>query len=103
MVETAIAAEPAAAWLERLEAAGLAYAEVRSIGEVLAHPQLEARRMAVTAASPVGDLPLLRFPLAAADRSRHLPGLGEHTDEVLLDAGCSPAEVARLREEGVIA
>src|SRR5215467_5414003 len=102
LVEAEISAEPAATWLERLEMAGLAYGEVRSIAEVVAHPQLTARRMAVSAESPVGELPLIRFPLAAADSKRRLPALGEHTDEVLQEAGYSRDEVARLRREGVV-
>jgi len=102
LVEAAISAEPAATWLERLEMAGLAYGEVRSIAEVVGHPQVAARRMAVSTDSPVGELPLIRFPLAAADSNRRLPALGEHTDEVLEEAGYSREEVARLRREGVV-
>ncbi len=102
LVEAAISAEPAATWLERLEMAGLAYGEVRSIADVVAHPQVTARRMAVSTDSPVGELPLIRFPLAAADSKRRLPALGEHTDQVLEEAGYSRDGGGRLRREGVI-
>jgi len=33
---------------------------------------------------------------------RHAPLIGEHGDEVLLEAGYSPAEVAALREAGAL-
>jgi crotonobetainyl-CoA:carnitine CoA-transferase CaiB-like acyl-CoA transferase len=33
---------------------------------------------------------------------RRAPRLGEHTDEILGEAGFSPAEVARLRADGVV-
>jgi len=32
--------------------------------------------------------------------SRLAPSLGEHTDELLRDAGLSPAEIALLRDRG---
>lgn len=103
MVEALMAGEPAATWLDRLERAGLAYGEVRGIAGVLAHPQLEARRMAVTASSPVGDLPLIRFPLASPEQSRHVPGLGEHTREILGEAGYADVEIDKLLGDGVVA
>jgi crotonobetainyl-CoA:carnitine CoA-transferase CaiB-like acyl-CoA transferase len=103
LIDAEIAAEPAQVWLERLEAAGLAYGEVRGIADVLVHPQLRARDMTVTATSPVGELPLIRFPLAPAAASRHVPGLGEHTDQILSEAGYTPEEIAQLRDQGVVA
>jgi crotonobetainyl-CoA:carnitine CoA-transferase CaiB-like acyl-CoA transferase len=39
-----------------------------------------------------------RLPLLSAP-----PRLGEHTDEVLLEAGLSAAEIADLRSHGVVA
>ena len=33
---------------------------------------------------------------------RHAPQLGENTDEVLTELGCSPQQIGALREEGVI-
>lgn len=103
LVEACIATAPAATWLARLQAAGLAYGEVRDMAAVLGHPQLAARRMAVTASSPVGELPLMRFPLASPELRRTLPALGEHTDAVLLEAGFTADEIDRFRQSGVIA
>ena len=34
---------------------------------------------------------------------RHPPRLGEHSDEVALEIGYSPAELARLRSAGILA
>ncbi len=101
-VERAIAAEPSAVWLGRLREAGLAFGEVRSMRSVLEHPQLLHRRMFVEADSPVGELPLVRFPLGRPDRARRVPGLGEHTDEVLTELGYDADARARLRAAGVI-
>lgn len=101
-VEELIASEPSEIWLGRLSAAGLPFGRVRSIAEVLAHPQLAARRLVVEADSPVGPLPLVRFPLADADAPRRVPGLGEHRDELLAEAGYSLDEIAQLVRDGVV-
>jgi crotonobetainyl-CoA:carnitine CoA-transferase CaiB-like acyl-CoA transferase len=58
--------------------------------------------MFVEADSPVGELPLVRFPLGRPDRARRVPGLGEHTDEVLTELGYDADARARLRAAGVI-
>ncbi len=103
LVEELIAAEPSEVWEGRLAAAGLAFGRVRGIAEVLEHPEVEARRMVVEATSGVGELPVVRFPLADAGRPRRIPALGEHTDAVLREAGYGESEIDRLRTEGVIA
>jgi crotonobetainyl-CoA:carnitine CoA-transferase CaiB-like acyl-CoA transferase len=82
-VEAAIAQRPAGEWIARLQAAGIPYGEVRSMRDVVRHPQAVHRHMFVTADSPVGEVPLVRHPLAPAGRARRLPALGEHNEEVL--------------------
>jgi itaconate CoA-transferase len=100
-VEEAIAERDADEWLRRLAAAGLPYGEVRDVRGVVEHPQTAARGMVVEASSPVGTIPLVRFPLAPPG-PRHVPALGEHTAEVLSEIGYSAAETEALRRAGVI-
>jgi crotonobetainyl-CoA:carnitine CoA-transferase CaiB-like acyl-CoA transferase len=38
----------------------------------------------------------------AATRMDPVPALGEHTEAVLGELGCSPQEIASLRAEGVV-
>ena len=102
LVEEAIAQEPLEEWERRLEAARLPYGRVRPIAEVLEHPQLKSRRLVVDVQSEFGPLPWLRFPLAPPDAERRLPGLGEHTEEVLLEIGYGEAEISALRAAEVI-
>lgn len=103
LVEAAIASEPQQVWLDRLAHAGLPYGQVRGIGEVLAHPQVAARGLLTEADSPVGPVPLVRFPLTPAHDRRRVPGLGEHTDEVLAELDYQPGEIEALRHSGVVA
>ncbi len=101
-VEEVIATQAHDVWLRRLRDAGLPAGEVREVGEAVEHPQALARRAVVDATSPVGPLPLVRFTLGDPERPRHVPGLGEHTDEILAEAGYSATEVSRLRDTGVV-
>ncbi len=101
-IERHIASEPSQVWLSRLREAGLAHGQVRDIPSVLEHPQLRKRQMFARASSPVGDLPLIRFPLGRPGRLRRVPGLGEHTAEVLAELGYGPSERQDLTAAGVI-
>jgi itaconate CoA-transferase len=101
LVEETTRSRPAADWEARLQAVGLPHGRVRSISEVVEHPQLLDRGIFVEGNSPVGPLPMVRFPLA---RPEHVgvPGLGEHTDEVLAELGYDTREIADLRHERVV-
>jgi itaconate CoA-transferase len=80
MIEAIIEQRPRAEWLTLLSDAGIPHGTVRSIKDVLDHPQARARGMFVETSSEVGVLPLIRSPLGPADHRRHLPALGEHTE-----------------------
>jgi len=92
-------------WLERLQAAGLPCGELRSISEVLQHPQATAREVFRELASPVGSIKTLASPLrlsASPARYDRVPDLGEDTDAVLRELGYAPEDVDRLRREGIV-
>ena len=101
-VEREFATEDATTWFERLAAAGLPYGELRDIAGVVEHPQAAARGMFVQASTEVGDVPLVRFPLAPAGE-RHIPAIGEHTFEILAEAGYTADEIEQLRAAGIVA
>jgi formyl-CoA transferase len=76
--------------------------------ELASDPHIAAREMIVRLAAGFGaDVPmtgvvpkLSRTPGAIRSVG---PALGQHTDEVLRDlAGCTPAEIAALRDGGVV-
>ncbi len=98
-------------WEAILKAKGLGVTVVRSFSDVLDDPQVIANQMVVQYEQPgVGLVNVINFPfrmsgvpIADTGVRRHPPTKGEHTDEVLLELGHSPEEIASLRAEGVIA
>ncbi len=104
-IEAIIASADHTHWLERLRAAGLPHGEVRGMAQVLAHPQVAARRMIREVDSPVGRVPVVGSALRLSDSpAQHgrIPALGEDTAAVLADLGYDAAAIARLRADGVI-
>jgi crotonobetainyl-CoA:carnitine CoA-transferase CaiB-like acyl-CoA transferase len=92
-------------WLERLKNAELPHGIVRGIAQVLAHPQVLARRLIREAASPVGKVPVIGNALkmsASQARYDRIPALGEDSDSILREIGYSAVDTAKLRAEKVI-
>ncbi len=87
------------------DAAGIGNARVNRPSEVLDHPQLQARDRWRQVDTPAGAVPALLPPPVIAGYEAPMgavPGLGEHTDAVLAELGLTAAEIAALREQGVI-
>ncbi|UUX97120.1 CaiB/BaiF CoA transferase family protein [Aquabacterium sp. J223] len=99
LIVEAFAPLSAAQVVERLEAAQIANAQVNTMAEVWAHPQLQARGRWREVDSPVGPLPALLPPGSWPEPPRMdaVPALGQHTDAILAELGVPPHEVAALR------
>ena len=92
-------------WLERLKEAQLPHGIVRGIAQVLAHPQVAARKLIREAESPVGKVPVIANPVkmsASEARYDRIPDLGEDTDAILREVGYDDSGIAALRRERVI-
>ena len=99
---------PAAAWLDRLDKAGVPAGRITTVDEVCQSPHLQARGMIVNLPHPkAGTVTVMGVPV----RLHSTPGaaaaapplLGQHTDEVLTRLlRMRPAAVTKLREAGVI-
>jgi itaconate CoA-transferase len=93
----------AAEVVERLDDAQIANAQVNDMHDVWEHPQLRARARWRDVPSPAGPIAALLPPgyTQGADedaaRMDPVPALGEHTDAILAELGCSAADVAELR------
>jgi crotonobetainyl-CoA:carnitine CoA-transferase CaiB-like acyl-CoA transferase len=101
LVEGVIRTKSVEEWGERFQALGLPYGFVRPIEEVLEHPQLLARGLFTQAESPVGKLPLIRFPLGGLEH-REVPSLGQHSAAILAEAGYDRAQIEELRSKRIV-
>jgi len=92
-------------WLDRLQKADLGYGRVRNIAEVLAHPQVAARRIIREIDSPIGRIPTIESALRLSDSpiaEGRLPDLGADTEAVLREAGYTEEEIGRFKSEEAI-
>src|SRR5205823_4365482 len=96
------AAEPRARWFERLARAGVPATPVQDVGEVARHEQTAALGLL----QDLGAYTTVAPPLSVeGERVPHrfgAPALGEHSAELLAEAGYAEAEVAELSAAGVV-
>jgi len=89
-------------WTEVFARADCCVSPVLGMDEALENEQLRARGMVVDE----GGFTQLALPLKLSEFEfgieRKAPGVGEHTDEILREAGYRDAEIAALRKDGVI-
>jgi len=92
-------------WLERLKRAELPHGEVRGIAQVLAHPQVIARKLIREVESPVGPVPVIGTPLRLSDspaRYDRIPDLGEDREAILKELGYDAQTISNLSRDKVI-
>jgi crotonobetainyl-CoA:carnitine CoA-transferase CaiB-like acyl-CoA transferase len=88
-----------------LDTAGIPAGPVNTIGEMLADPHVLAREMVIETVHPVaGPTKALGLPIKFTGTPggvrRPAPRLGEHTREVLREAGFADAEIDALAKSG---
>jgi crotonobetainyl-CoA:carnitine CoA-transferase CaiB-like acyl-CoA transferase len=97
-IEAATALEPRAHWLALFSAAGIPSGPINTYAEAFADPQVTARQMVIESDHPtLGRARALGSPVKMSEtppspRGRS-PLLGEHTAEVLREAGFSDEEI----------
>ena len=79
-------------WISTLEKVGVPCGPIQSIDQVFDHPQVKSRQIWREIPHPVaGVSPTTANPINYSDTpiqyTRHAPGLGEHTDEILREFG----------------
>src|SRR3972149_7009808 len=95
------------AWMARLEQHDVLCAPVNRYADFPADPQVMASGMLVPEDHPrAGRIttldPPIRFSRTPGGTRTHAPALGEHTDEVLRQAGLAPEAIARLRAAKIV-
>lgn len=99
--------ESSAGWEARFRAAGALFAPVKSVAEILEHEQVRAMGLVQSMEHPsVGTIPQLGPPLelsaTPAAIRRPPPRLGEHSREVLGEAGYTDREIDELCAAGIV-
>ena len=89
----------------RLDAAGIANAQVNDMAQVWSHAQLQARQRWVDVVTPAGPVPALLPPGAANAedvRMNAVPALGQHSRAILAELGYSAEQITELRRDGAL-
>jgi len=107
LIEAITATQPRRHWLELFDANDIPCGPINNYEEVVRDPQVLAREMVREVDHPtLGRLRTLGSPLKMSatppDPVRRAPQLGEHTDEVLRQAGYGDEEIATLRRAGAL-
>ena len=94
-------------WVDLLGAAGVPCGRIRNVAEVCTNPQLTERGKVVDRPHPTaGIVTMIGLPIELSDTPGRIqtapPLLGEHTDDVLRDAGYTDDEIYTFREDGAI-
>ena len=106
IIEVALAGDDPKTWEERLTAADVPCGSIWKIHEIVEHPQLKHRDVLQTIDSRYGPMRLVgagfRYEHGSPSIDREPPLIGEHTDEVLKEAGYSAEEIERFHRDQVV-
>jgi crotonobetainyl-CoA:carnitine CoA-transferase CaiB-like acyl-CoA transferase len=90
----------------RFERASIPYSRLNDVGEVLDHPQvIERDRLMSIDVGGGNAVDYLRAPFNIEDAREvgaPVPGIGQHTDDVLRELGYDEGAIASLRAEGAV-
>lgn len=107
LLEPVMKSKTVAQWLAALEQANVPCSPIHTLGEALAHPQVQARAIIAETEHPVlgrvGNIGHpVQFQHEPRSASRPAPLLGEHTQEILRQLGYDAQHIARLQEQGAV-
>jgi alpha-methylacyl-CoA racemase len=90
-------------WCQIMEGTDVCFAPVLSMSEAPKHPHNVERGTFVEVSGITQPAPAPRFSRTAAEIQRPPAHAGQHTDEILAEAGLDAPRIAALREAGAIA
>ncbi len=89
-------------WAELFARADCCVSPILTLDEALANEQLRARGMSIVEDGLTQFASPVKFSEFEFSIERPAPGFGEHTDEILREAGYGDAEIEALRKSGAI-
>ncbi|MDJ0788558.1 MAG: CoA transferase [Myxococcota bacterium] len=106
LLDERFATRPLDEWLERFDAVDLWWAPVQTPADVVEDPQARAAGAFVDVPQPDGTTKQavgspIRFGDAEVAPRAGVPAVGEHTDDVLREAGFDAERIAKLASAGV--
>ncbi|WP_066318875.1 CaiB/BaiF CoA-transferase family protein [Bacillus sp. FJAT-29814] len=107
ILEDQLQLKTAAEWIEVFSEKNIPCGPIHTMDRVFEHPQVLARDMVVHVNHPeAGRVKLVGSPIklsrTKAKIERHPPIAGEHTSEILQQAGFSLEEISQLKENNII-
>ncbi len=107
ILEKVFATRSAAEWIEILERADVLCAPVNDYADLARHPQVQASGMLAEQDHPrAGRFTTIATPVRLSETPGRIrtgaPALGEHTREILAEAGLATTEIDALADAGVI-
>ncbi|QED47805.1 CaiB/BaiF CoA transferase family protein [Cytobacillus dafuensis] len=107
IIENQLQLKPADHWITLFTQNQIPCGPIQTMDQVFTHPQIIAREMVVNFTHPeAGKVKLVGSPIKLSrtkvKMERHPPLAGEHTSEVLQQAGFSKDEIVKLMEEKIV-
>lgn len=96
-----------AEWIAAFEPLGIPVGGINNLAQVFDHPQVRAREMQIELPHPqAGTVPMVANPIKMSATPIQYeaapPLLGQHTRDVLMDAGLTASEIDELRHSGIV-
>ena len=106
-IEAVLTKQPTAHWVAKLDEAAVPGGPVYTYDQILADPHIKARKMVVEMDHPkIGRMKAMGIPVKSTGELLEIreaaPWLGQHTEEVMREAGYGDADLAAMWSEGVL-
>ncbi|MBL8269141.1 MAG: CoA transferase [Steroidobacter sp.] len=107
LLAAALKQRTVAEWIALFEPLGIPVGGINNLAQVFEHPQVQSRGMKIELPHPqAGTVPMVANPIKMSGTPLQYqsapPLLGQHTHEVLTEAGFSETEIEQLKTSGTI-